>query len=349
MGKNHLGPLIGILTNRKKNGFIKGNIPLFKALQLSLTKKKAASFVFTPDGINADHIIGFIYIPKHKKWQTVTAPFPDLVYNRIPSRAFEKTRQFEQTIRTFKNKGIPLFNPCFIDKYECYTLLKQHSILKSYLPETILIDTAKQLNIFLQKHVRLYLKPACSGKGKGIYRLTMPDNKKILLEKIGHQHHFPDFSAFWSEMKDQLLKKKYIAQEEIKTKTIEGHRFDLRLLVHANLNQYDITGIGIRQSQKQELTTHIPNGGRLLPYNIIQNQKHDQNLTMLAKRCGECLSKELGFFGEFSIDVGITNDDQYVIYEINSKPMSFDELEIEEKRVEKLCQLFFQMTNFPLK
>lgn len=34
---NHVGPLIGIMTSRSKNGVITGNVPLFKEIQKSLS------------------------------------------------------------------------------------------------------------------------------------------------------------------------------------------------------------------------------------------------------------------------------------------------------------------------
>ncbi|MBR8645638.1 hypothetical protein KEH51_21385 [[Brevibacterium] frigoritolerans] len=43
--------------------------------------------------------------------------------------------------------------------------------------------------------------------------------------------------------------------------------------------------------------------------------------------------KKIGFLGEFSIDIGEDESGSLFIYEVNSKPMQFDEEEIETNRL----------------
>ena len=143
-----------------------------------------------------------------------------------------------------------------------------------------------------------------------------------------------------------LKEKNYLAQEEIKSRTYDGKRFDFRILAHAENDHYKVTGIGIRQSQKQEITTHIPSGGKLLPYQLLQTEDHDLFIQTIVEQIGQALSEQFGFFGEFSIDLGISQTGKYYIYEVNSKPMSFDENEIEERKIVHLCRLFLQLTGY---
>ncbi|WLR42801.1 hypothetical protein LC087_00725 [Bacillus carboniphilus] len=65
------------------------------------------------------------------------------------------------------------------------------------------------------------------------------------------------------------------------------------------------------------------------------DQLHD-----LVNEIGHCLSSQLGKVGEFSLDLGITEEDQFVLFEINSKPMKFDEKPIEKARINALAELF---------
>jgi hypothetical protein len=62
----------------------------------------------------------------------------------------------------------------------------------------------------------------------------------------------------------------------------------------------------------------------------------------VVEEAGKWLTDHWGFFGEFSIDAGVSSKGNYYLFEINSKPMSFDEQEIEKKRIKNLCRLFFQ-------
>lgn len=347
MNTNHTGPLIGIMSARKTNGSIAGNGPLFIALQKKLISLDGISFVFTPEEADSDLITGYTFSPEKNQWVKGRFRYPDLVYNRIPFRKAEQNEQCQRFFSILNEKNIPYFNPCFIDKYELYELFKTDPLLQTFLPKTILIHQEKDLFIFQKKHKGIYLKPSQSSKGKGIFRLRLIKSSKIHLEGI-HQHEiFKSFHHFWESWGQELLENNYLAQEEIKSADYNGNRYDFRILAHAdNEDGYSITGVGIRQSQEQEITTHIPAGGRLLPYELLQTKEHDDFIQTIVPSIGRALSERFGYFGEFSIDAGVSNTGHYYIYEVNSKPMSFDEPEIEEKKIEKLCRLFLQLSNY---
>ncbi|WHY87653.1 YheC/YheD family protein [Neobacillus novalis] len=344
MKNNSTGPLIGILTAQKANGAIAGNGPLFIELQKKLISLNGVSFVFTPEGTTKNFIIGYTFSLDKNRWIKEKFPYPDLVYNRIPFRKSEQNEPFQALISRLKEKHIPFFNPCFIDKYELYELLKNHTVLQHFLPQTILVQRKKDLFTFLKKHTTIYLKPRQSAKGKGIFRLRLMSPSEIQLEAVEYSESYKSFDHFWGNWNEKLLEKNYLAQEEINSAEYEGNRFDFRILAHAEDNGYKLTGVGIRQAQEQGITTHIPTGGRLLPYELLQSTEHDQFIQTIVPFVGEALSEQFGFFGEFSIDAGVSKAGQYYIYEANSKPMSFDETEIEERKIVQLCRLFLQLT-----
>jgi len=345
MKVNRPSPLIGILTARKANGEIAGNGPLFIELQKKLISLNGISFVFIPEEVEREVITGFTFSPDDNRWVKKHFPYPDLVYNRIPFRKLEQEESFQHVFSILKEKNIPFFNPCFIDKFELYELLKNHDILKDYLPQTILVDDKKKMFSFLKNLNTIYLKPRQSSKGKGIFRLWLNGPSQIELKGINKQEIYKSFNHFWEKWSENLVEKNYLAQEEIKSAEYAGKRFDFRILAHANLDEYILTGVGVRQSQEQEITTHIPAGGRLLPYKLLQTGEHDQFFQTIVPHVGKALSNQFGYFGEFSIDAGISNTGDYYIYEVNSKPMSFDETEIEERKIEQLCRLFLQLTD----
>jgi glutathione synthase/RimK-type ligase-like ATP-grasp enzyme len=343
---NQAGPLIGIMAARKANGLIAGNGPLFISLQKKLISLDGISFVFTPEEADNDVITGYTFSIDNNHWVKGTFRYPDLVYNRIPFRKSEQNEQCQHFFSILKEKNIPFFNPCFIDKYVLYELLKNHSFLQTFLPQTILIQQKKDLFIFLKKYKSIYLKPAQSSKGKGIFRLKLMETSKIQLKGINQHEIYKTFDYFWEKCAKELLEKNYLAQEEIKSAEYDGNRFDFRILAHGDADEYILTGVGIRQSQKQEITTHIPSGGRLLPYELLQSKDHDHFIQAIIPYIGKALSERFGYFGEFSIDAGVSNTGQYYIYEVNSKPMSFDEPQIEEGKIEQLCRLFLQLSNY---
>lgn len=342
----HAGPLIGIMVARKSDGSMAGNGPLLRQLQKKLISFNGISFIFTPEAMQEGFIHGYTFLPDRLSWMKIKTPIPDLVYNRIPFRKAEQDEIYYAVLDTLKAKGIPFFNPCFINKYDLYQLFQHHSILQNFMPRTEIIGGLEDLQSFLAKYQSVYLKPAQSARGKGIFRVTQIDQFKIRLEGLSKQEIHPTLESFWNEWGATLIGKDYIVQEEVHSDLFNGKRFDFRILAHAKNNEYQVTGVGIRQSQNQELTTHIPNGGKLIPYELIRTDEHDQFIKTIVNQIGQALTKQFGFFGEFSIDAGISLTGKYYIFEVNSKPMRFDEEEIEIKRVSELCHLFLHLTHF---
>ncbi|MGM0904374.1 MAG: YheC/YheD family protein [Bacillota bacterium] len=342
----NVGPLIGIMASLSKNGAVLGNIPLFKTIQRQAMKNGGVSVVFAPEEIKNERVSGFIFIPKTESWYPVITPLPHVVYNRVPLRKTEESPAFIQATRLFEEWKIPFFNPSFIDKSTLYDLGNNHPFLKPLMPETIVVNEGEILKDFLQKNKGVYLKPALSSRGNGIFLIRTQKDGGIQFKSHNQQATYPSFLDFWREKSNQLLKRRYIAQMEITPAKLDGHRFDFRIHAHDSLEGYKITGIGVRQSQRQNLTTHVPNGGVLLPYERVQTKEHDQFFVELVKNVGNMLTKELGYFGEFSIDAGLTESGKYVLYEVNSKPMAFDEQKIEAQRIRQMVELLFRKANY---
>ena len=144
---------------------------------------------------------------------------------------------------------------------------------------TILANHKKRLPAFLKNGESIYLKPSQSARGKGIFRLSLEENGQIQLTAINKSKSYRSFDSFWLEWKKELNEKNYLAQEEIHSNLYEGKRFDFRILAHAEKNGFIVTGVGIRQSQEQQITTHIPTGGKLLPYQLLKRR----NMTVSSK------------------------------------------------------------------
>ncbi|WP_423409591.1 YheC/YheD family protein [Heyndrickxia sp. MSNUG] len=340
------GPLIGIMTAMSKKLALSGNGPLFHALQAEVSSRNGMVVIFPSETLAKDAITGVTYLPDQQKWIPIKTPLPHLVFNRIPFRHAEQQPAFTDAVKYLSALGIPFFNPAFINKNKLYSLFSRHSQLRDLMPESIAIKSMIQLAAFLEKHPGLYLKPASSSKGIGIFRIRECSGGKIEFLSHSYQHIYPSMKEFWKVKGRQLIKHEYIAQKEISAAAIDGKRFDFRVHAHDGPEGYEVTGIGIRQSQKQDLTTHLPNGGVILPYMNLRNEKHDQFFSWAVKQIGQLLTDELGYFGEFSLDAGISESGEYVIYEVNSKPMSFDEPHIEQKRITALVNLFFRKTSF---
>lgn len=344
--KNHVGPLIGIMVAYNRKMKLIGNGELFINLQKQLDKYGGIITVFAPEDLKEQEVHGYTYLTAQHKWMPITTPLPHVVYNRVPFRKKETETLFLKARKFFDQKNIPFFNPGFIDKLQLFELFKSHSTISPFLPTTMEITSKHKLEEFLRSFPFIYIKPASGYKGQNIVKLSKLDDEAFLIEKIDETITFSSFSKVWEHFSSEWATTSYIAQEGIDGALYKGHRYDFRIIVTYLNGTYQNAGIGVRQSYKQEITTHLPNGGILIPYSLLQTPEHDQFIATLVKYCGPVLTEAYGFFGEFSIDATVDKQGNYYLIEINAKPMVFDETEMEDNRCTQLVKLFLELSSF---
>ncbi|RDI47891.1 YheC/YheD family protein [Falsibacillus pallidus] len=344
--KNQIGPLIGILTGKNKAGLLTGNGSLFKSIQAELQEIGGFSFVFTLDDLFPQGIHGYFHHPSTDTWHETDFPYPEIIYNRLPSRKTEESESFHHLIKTLKEKEVPFFNPCFINKLDMYESFKNIPSISKHLPFTAPLMEKSALLALLEEKRNLYIKPIKQSQGKGITLLTMDESGEWRLVKEKDTARFSSFDSLWECEGDKWLAEPYLMQEMIQTKQAAGKKYDLRGHVHFGKKGYTLTGIGVRLANKQQLTTHMKRGGSLYPYHSIRNPLLETEIKSLAKHCGKALSDLYGFFGEFTFDLGLDERNHIWLFELNSKPMSFDEEEIELKKRSSIVRLFYQLTHW---
>ncbi|MGD7022765.1 hypothetical protein FZC79_12540 [Rossellomorea vietnamensis] len=335
------GPVIGILTAKKKGSY-QGNFPLFQNLQKAIQSKGGLSFVFSYTDVGKERIAGLCFHEEKNMWVPCTFPIPNFIYNRIPSPSDERSDEFLDFLQWARNRNIQFFNPHFFNKWEVHQSLFQSESVQPHLPETRLLQNSGDLLEYLAEKKKVYIKPVLSSKGKGIRLIELCEDGQILCKSTKKIEKFIRFDRLILKYPEWFETDTFIYQEAIQCKKMNDHRYDLRVLVHNSGKGFEITGIGIRISERQEVTTHVPQGGRILPFQRIESKELVKRIEVLAADCGEQLQTTFGLIGEFSMDLGIKEDSgTLIVFEINAKPMRFDEGEIEEKRLKNLADAFF--------
>lgn len=341
--------LVGILAgDAKEDRFFYGNVPLFKAIQKQLLQMKGGSFVFTPSSLLTNKISGFQYEPDTDHWKAASFPYPDVVYNRYPFRKEEQN--LANIFSSLKERNIPYFNRRFFNKWEVIRCLRKNAVLSSLIPDSKRITSKQDLSAFLNNYHAVYVKPAFRSEGKGVLKIKAAANDHYELLSHNRMIISSSFEEIWKKIENIVLNETYIVQQEAAADYLFGMKYDLRVLVHFQRNQYNITGIGLRASR--HITTHTKYGGMILPFSIVEQQVNIQHLQTICHEIGKTLSNCFQFVGEFSMDVGMDKKGNFYLYEINSKPMAFDEKEIFNKGIAQLSSLFFLLaekknTSFP--
>ncbi|MDF2608483.1 MAG: hypothetical protein K0S34_2685 [Bacillales bacterium] len=145
----------------------------------------------------------------------------------------------------------------------------------------------------------------------------------------------------------QNLNDSYIYQEACQTLLVDGCKWDFRILAHLNSSDsFSVSGVGIRMASKDSnLLTHTLNNGTIIDYKNFQYKINPDLLNILINKLGIALRSSYGNVGEFSVDLGLCENNVYKIYEINSKPMIFDEHDIQNIGISNLKNMLIHYCN----
>ncbi|MED1722111.1 YheC/YheD family protein [Brevibacillus parabrevis] len=333
-----LGPLIGILTVGEGTAFV-GNRENFKDISQSGKRWGALVYVFTPQGINWEKkkVRGYLYNQKQNLWQEVILPFPHVVYNRIPTRKAEQRPDVKKALaRIDELPNVTLFNRCFFDKQELFSMLKKHPEVQTYLPETKKLDTLTRFKGFCNEHRFVYLKPVRGKAGEGIMRIEYKNDGwrlQRLKEQKAVTRRFSNLDDLWKHVKSHVRQQRYIMQQGIRRARFNGKPFDVRVLVQKDgKGEWGVTGVGIRRSGSQSITTHVPRGGSIHSLSsVLQSlfkadpEKMENSIHETALAIARALNEEISDLAEMSMDLGLTEDGSLWFFEANAKPEKFDE------------------------
>ncbi|KAA0547502.1 hypothetical protein FZW96_11660 [Bacillus sp. BGMRC 2118] len=339
-------PLVGVLAGVSTKKPFLGNEAAFKRIQLTLQQIGGLSFVFTPSTYSSDSMRGYVYDFKDKSWRSYRFPLPSVVYNRLPLRKMEQNEHFLELKHFLQTHTIPFFNDCFFHKDEVFTTLCSNENLLPFLPETRDLDSVTTFHDMIQSFQSVYLKPCKGKKGKGIVAIRKIDDDLWDIETIDLKQQVQSYEELIQHWIQPCLDKDYIVQQYVAPLKWEGSRFDYRVLVHRkNKTDFIVSGIGVRQAGHQQVTTHVPAGGKIVSYSHLPFKEDTKTLHFLANEVGKALSNHFQNIGEFSMDIGKCHNGHLSIFEVNSKPMVFDEDQIRKNGLKNLTELFIYLSD----
>ncbi|HET7656976.1 MAG TPA: YheC/YheD family protein [Bacillales bacterium] len=288
---------------------------------------------------------GYIFNDNNHCWAYSYFPYPDVVYNRIPTREDESQSITQACLKNFGSHNIPFFNVGFLDKWEMYECLLGDPELRVFLPETRLL-TRYSLQAALEKWGTVYLKPRAGQKGEGIQTASVKENGAIWHRTYGENHEFTSFIKMWDAVGPDFAGIPYLIQPQILLDRHKGRAYDFRLIVQKTAGEWRLTGAGARLAAENAITTHVPRGGELLALTAIHPPPDLALLTKLVTNGAMRLESQFSPLAELSFDIGRDVAGQYWLFEANAKPMEFDETEIETKRMLRLIDIFYEKSGF---
>ncbi|WNR43368.1 YheC/YheD family endospore coat-associated protein [Paenibacillus roseipurpureus] len=329
-----IGPVIGILTNVEGSTSPFGSKTGFIRQVINASSNRSFSFAFSPRSVNwVDETVTGLIPKEGGGWMRKTFPLPDVIYNRLSSRAADKSASMESFKSRFVRRGVPLFNWSFFDKWDVYKMLDGDEAFK-FVPESRIDPTPENIKEMLDKHKFIYLKPTAGSLGIGIYRVTYnPKRGYFVRFRKGNRNVLIRYSKFEGLM--QMLGTgrgrlaRYVAQQGIRLIEIDNCPIDFRFHLTKNgNNQWVVGAIGAKKSGKGSVTTHIRNGGQLMtPEQVLRlvyggrAEEILENAKETAIKLAEGIEKNYDhLLGELGFDIGIDQNENVWMFEANAKP-----------------------------
>ena len=154
-----------------------------------------------------------------------------------------------------------------------------------------------------------------------------------LKEQKAVTRRFSNLDDLWKHVKSHVRQQRYIMQQGIRRARFNGKPFDVRVLVQKDgKGEWGVTGVGIRRSGSQSITTHVPRGGSIHSLSsVLQSlfkadpEKMENSIHETALAIARALNEEISDLAEMSMDLGLTEDGSLWFFEANAKPEKFDE------------------------
>ena len=359
-GQLAMGPLIGILTVKRGDGF-KGNKKNFIDIIQTAKRIGALVYVFNVEDIqwSTETTGAYLYNDKEEAWNYVTKmPLPHVVYNRIPYREDEERDYVQSALKQLKAMPtLHLYNSHFFNKWHLYEKLGKDARVSQYIPDSVKLTTGKDLIFMMRKHPLLYLKPIDGKAGKGIMTVETEANRWVVKQKIGSKlvtKSFLSEAQLWTHLRSKL-QSGYVIQQGINLATYNDRLFDIRVLVQKDgTGTFKLSGVGIRVAGKNSITTHVPRGGSIASPEIVLKEVatevgYQELLKRLKKTVLElasALESHYPGLGEMSMDIGLDKQGQLWFFEANAKPMKFDEPHIRKTSLERIIEYSQYLSKF---
>ncbi|QGG46878.1 YheC/YheD family endospore coat-associated protein [Heliorestis convoluta] len=328
-----LGPLVGILANRKKGRQYSWSAHL-KETQRQARRLGVVALVFAVQDISWEEKTVDGLILQSGTWVRKRFPLPKVIYNRILKRSMENHPDVVEGKEKFEKMGITLFNPCYLDKWETHEHLSGSEEAQIILPETLILQEPSQIWSLIQKYRLVYLKPIHGTHGFGIYRIGVRSTGGYYFQGRNKSQFGPVLSkeAIEIKVKKLLDKTTYVVQQGLRLATVKGAPFDIRLLVQKDSKaSWQLTKAFGRIAAPGRFTSNLSQGGtamgirNTLAASTVGRKRKRSFIIKEMRRWGlklpQILEEQSGKnFGELGLDLAVDRSGKIWLLEINSKP-----------------------------
>ncbi|MEW9669841.1 YheC/YheD family protein [Ammoniphilus sp. 3BR4] len=310
--------VIGVLTTPGDNDLFRplfkenkslGNVLyLFSLQDIKFKKRKIKGYLLTPDG----------------RWEQRRFKWPDAVIDKY----FDTSHKLYEDIR--KHDLLPFTEHQLPGKWELHNILWKVPSLRPFLPVTCTYSP-HALKKMLRRFPLLYIKPFDGTWGNGIVKIERHTDgflavgrkrKKKIQEFIPQSEIIPWIDRWVDRIP-------FVIQQGLHLNLLKDRVADMRILIQKNeKGKWQITGQGMRIGAPKSPVSNLHGGGagkEVFP--VLQSIFGIKKVKNLLRKCHEIsylvadtIEQKYGRMMELGLDIGIDNQGQIWIIEVNDKP-----------------------------
>jgi len=221
------------------------------------------------------------------------------------------------------------------NKWVQYLTFKKNKQVAQHIPKTKKFLLAEDLWNLVEKYHTVIIKPRKGSRGKNIFKINALESDKFEIHYLNSKRKFIDKDSAYIYLQKTKSPRPYIVQRYIPLANINGHPFDIRVVVQKqkNGNGWVVTGKVAKLAGKGFfVTNNALSRGSALPVteaieasNIHKSYKDSKELVSELERivliAVKTLEKRFHWRHIYGFDMGIDSDGHIWIIEANSKPI----------------------------
>lgn len=320
-----IGPIIGFLVpmnGRKMSSEIETILNEYVRCYQEINGVVVA---FSLKGVNVKNglINGFLYQPDTGKWEAGIFGYPSAFFILsmvIPNKAL---RHFQAVL------GKSMFNDFYLSKWGMQKLLKTSNV-RSALPPASLCQKTEDIQVFLDRHKSVYLKPINSSRGRGIIKIYKNGESVCVCSRVKGQNQenlFQSINSFREYASKHLAGQRYLMQKTVPLLKTEGRICDFRVVMVKDQDaNWIIMGRYARLSAPESIVSNVSAGGfSEVAEHTLKRRFHLSNrqvenifsrMAVLANQVGKVMDASGIHCGNMAVDIGVDRNYKLWIIEI---------------------------------
>jgi len=319
------------VNNRYRIGMLKSeeeNDKLAVACAYVANYENVQFYTFSPQDVDYNEMLIKGKFFEKGEWEEKIIEYPDVIYDRFRLRGINQFNNVYEEL-----EGIPFTNEFYgnsISKLEVYDKLKSTGKLNDVIIPYKKVEKVRDIFDYIDEFAAVIVKPEVGSFARGVHYISKTnDNHFFVAEREKEQKYTEiELRKYFNEL---MEKSTFIVQQYIKSRTIDGHPFDIRVHMMKNeenewefVHKYPRIGLHYASIMSTDAGGYIGNLSGFLQRNypnhsIKKVEKDIEQATLkIARMFGNFYEEH---FNEIAFDIAIDEHANVQLIELNvNKP-----------------------------